>query len=582
MVRGEINSLIKKAIREVQKEKKLPKFKIDEVLVENPGNEKFGDYATNVAMQISKILKKDPMEIAEIIKSQITNYKLQTKYPEGKHLASYGAGKTQNTNKSKIFERIEIASPGFINFFISKEYLQKQVLDILKKGEKFGDLDIGKKKKIHPVKSSLRRGVRPSGEQFNRVQIEFISANPTGPLTIGNTRGGPFGDVLGNIFKKAGFKVERAYYVNDFGNQILALGHSVLKDKEAVYKGEYIDKLQKRIKEKEPYKAGQKAAKIIINEMIKKTVKKIGIKYDEWFLESHLHRLGEVDKVIQFLKKKKLVYKKEGALWFKSSKYGDNRDRVLVKKDGSKTYLAGDIAYHRYKFEKKKFEQVIDIWGADHYGDVLGLKAGIEALGYKSKLEIILHQFVTLFEKGERVRMSKRKGVYFTMDELLNEVGSDVMRFFFLQKSINTHLNFDLDLAKEQSEKNPVYYVQYAHARIHSILAKITNHKLQIPNKSQITNSKLKKLNHSTELSLIKQLIRFPEVIEDTVKDYQVQRLPQYALDLSAVFHQFYRDCRVISENKELSQARLALILATEIVLKGVLDLMRVSAPKKM
>ncbi|MCK4453911.1 arginine--tRNA ligase [Candidatus Parcubacteria bacterium] len=549
MVRGKINNLIKKAIKNAQKEKELPKFKIDEVSIEHPEQEKYGDYSTNIAMQISKILKKDPMEIAIILSEKL------------------------KMKSEKFLEKIEIVEPGFINFFISKEYLQKQVLDILKKGEKFSDLDIGKKKKI---------------------QIEFISANPTGPLTIGNARGGPFGDVLGNIFKKAGFKIEKAYYVNDFGNQILALGHSVLKDKEAVYKGKYIDELHKRIlarsntrsvlggKEKDPYKAGQKAAKIIIDEIIKKTVKKMGIKYDEWFWESQLHKTGKVDEIIEFLKKKKLVYKKDGALWFKSSKYGDNRDRVLVKQDGSKTYLTGDIAYHRYKFEKKKFNKVINIWGADHYGDISGLKAGTEALGHKDKLDIILHQFVTILRKGEKQRMSKRKGVYFTINELLDEISSDVMRFFFLQKSINTHLNFDIALAKEQSEKNPVYYIQYAFARIQSILAKIPNPKFQIPNKSQIPNPKLELLKHPSELNLIKQLIKFPEVVEDTAKDYQVQRLPQYAFDLAAAFHQFYRDCRVVSEDENFSQARLALALATKTVLKSVFDLMGISAPKKM
>ena len=559
MVRGKINNLIKKAIKNAQKEKELPKFKIDEVSIEHPEQEKYGDYSTNIAMQISKILKKDPMEIAIILSEKL------------------------KMKSEKFLEKIEIVEPGFINFFISKEYLQKQVLDILKKGEKFSDLDIGKKKKI---------------------QIEFISANPTGPLTIGNARGGPFGDVLGNIFKKAGFKIEKAYYVNDFGNQILALGHSVLKDKEAVYKGKYIDELHKRIlarsntrsvlggKEKDPYKAGQKAAKIIIDEIIKKTVKKMGIKYDEWFWESQLHKTGKVDEIIEFLKKKKLVYKKDGALWFKSSKYGDNRDRVLVKQDGSKTYLTGDIAYHRYKFEKKKFNKVINIWGADHYGDIPGLKAGTEALGHKDKLDIILHQFVTILRKGEKQRMSKRKGVYFTIDELLDEISSDVMRFFFLQKSINTHLNFDIALAKEQSEKNPVYYIQYAYARIHSILAKSEirwtrsglpeglHPKSETISKSKFQNSKL--LKHPSELKLIKELIRFPEVVEDIVKDYQVQRVPQYAFDLANVFHQFYRDCRVITEDKALFQSRLALIEAVKIVLKNTLDLMGISAPKKM
>ena len=518
MVRKEIEKLVRKAISEAQKEKKLPKFEIGKISLERPENQKYGDYSSNIAMQTAK---SQPLEIADIIKLKV--------------------------ERSELFEKVEIAGPGFINFFISKQYLQKQVEEILKKREKFADLDIGKGKKI---------------------QIEFISANPTGPLTVGNGRGGPFGDVLAAILEKVGFKVERAYYVNNYGKQILALGHSVLKDKEAVYKGEYIDKLYKTIKSRDPYKTGEEAAGIII-QMIKKSVDKMGIKFDEWFFENQLHQSGEIDKTIELLKKKKLVYEEEGALWFKAKKYGDIRDRVLVKKDGSKTYLAGDIAYHRYKL--KKFDKVIDVWGADHYGDMAGLKAALDALGYKGRLEILLHQFVTILRKGEKIRMSKRKGVYFTMEELLDQAGSDAVRFFFLQKSINTHLNFDLDLAKEQSEKNPVYYAQYAYARINSILAK---------SDMGTGEQDLSLLVHPSELSLIKQLIRFPEVIEDTVNDYQVQRLAQYALDLAASFHKFYQACRVLGVPE--IKARLALISGVKIVLKNTFDLMGISAPEKM
>ena len=534
MAREEIIKLIEKSIKELQKAKKMPKFDIPEIKIEHPEEKIHGDYSTNIAMVIVKPVKKNPLEIAEIINNQllIINKKL------------------------KLFKKIEIAKPGFINFFLSKEYLQRQVDEILKQGEKFGNLNLGKNKK---------------------VQVEFISANPTGPLTVGNARGGPFGDVLGNILEKAGFKVEKAYYINDYGMQILALGHSVLKDREAQYKGDYIDYLNKKIKEKDPYRAGEMAAKIIIKEMIKKTTERMGIKYDEWLSETALHQSSQVDKVLKFLEKKDLVYEKEGAKWFKSTKYGDERDRVLVKADGWKTYLAGDIAYHRYKFEKKKFDKVIDIWGADHYGDVAGLQGGVEALSHQGKLDIILLQFVTILEKGIEKKISKRKGTYVAMDELLDEVGSDVTRFLFLQKSADTHLNFDLTLAKEQSEKNPVYYVQYAHARICSILRKCGKFEIRISN---IENLKL--LSHPSELALIKQLIRFPEIIEDTAKDYQVQRLPQYAIDLATVFHQFYRDCKVLTQDRSLSNARLGLVLATKTVLKNTLNLMGVSAPEKM
>jgi len=533
MIREKISKLIQKSIKELQKEGTFPEFEVPEIEVEYPKEKAHGDYSTNITMVIAKLIKKEPMEIATLLGSRVQ-----------------GLG-------SRFFEKVEVAEPGFINFFLSKEYLQQQVGEILKQGEKFGNLKTGKDKKL---------------------QVEFISANPTGPLTVGNSRGGPFGDTLGNVLKKAGFEIEKAYYINDYGMQILALGHSVLKDSEAKYKGDYIDHLNKIIKEKDTYKAGEKAAKIIIKEMIKGTTDRMGIKYDKWISETKLHNLSFVEKILEILKKKNLLYEKEDALWFKSSKFGDERDRVLVKKDGWKTYLAGDIALHYYKFEKKKFDKVINIWGADHAGDVPGLQAGVSAIGHTGKLDIILLQFVTLFEKKERLKMSKRLGIYVTMDELLNEVGIDVARFFFLQKSADTHLNFDLNLAKEQSEKNPVYYVQYAHARICSILKKcqMKNEKF----KMKIQN--LKSLNHPSELELMKQLIKFPEVIEDTAKDYQVQKIPQYALDLAAVFHRFYRDCRVLTENGSLRKARLALVLVTKIVLKNILDLMGISAPEKM
>jgi len=535
MTRQKIRDLIQKTIEAAQKEKKLPSFKIPEILVKRPEEKTHGDYATNIALQTGKTLQKNPMEIANLL------------------------GLRFKVKGLRCLDKVDVAEPGFINFFLSKEYLQKQVLEILKQGENFGQLKIGKDKK---------------------VQVEFISANPTGPLTVGNARGGPFGDVLGNVLKNAGFKVEKAYYINDYGMQILALGHSALKDSEAKYKGDYIDYLNKKIKEKEkekekdPYRVGEIAAKIIIDEMIKKTVDKMGIKFAEWFSENSLHKSGQVDKVLEFLEKKGLIYEKERAKWFRSSKYGDERDRVVMKADGWKTYLAGDLAYHRYKFEKKKFDKVINIWGADHVGDVVGLQAGVEALGHKSKLDIILLQFVSLLEKKEKLKMSKRAGIYVTMDELLNEIPLDVIRFFFLQKSADTHLNFDLSLAKEQSQKNPVFYVQYAHARICAILRKF--------GKYEVRSTNFKLLNHPSELNLIKQLIRLPEIIDDTAKDYQAQRLPQYAIDLATIFHQFYRDCKVLSEAKGLRQARLSLVLATKIVLKNTLELMGISAPERM
>jgi len=497
--------------------------------VEVPENKNYGDYATNVALIFSRQARDkwpNPTRLAEEIKSKIS---------------------------SEIFEKIEIIN-GFINFFLKSEFLQEQIKEILKQGNKFGKTDISKEQK---------------------VQIEFISANPTGPLTVANGRGGPMGDVLANIFSTAGYKTEKEFYINDSGVQIEILGHSILNDEKAQYKGEYIEKLSKQISAQggDPYKIGQEAAKIIVEEMIKKTTDKLGIKYNKWFFESDLHKKDLPDKIIKILKKQDLLYEKEGATWFKSTNFGDTRDRVLIKKDGMKTYLANDIAYHYNKFKERKFDKVINIWGADHHGDVPGLMAGVEAIGYKGKLEIILHQFITVLEKGEKVKMSKRLGTFIPLDELLNSVGSDVVRFFFLMHSADRHMDFDLDLAKEKSDKNPVYYVQYAYARINSILRKTKTH---------FSIEKLDLLNHQSEKELIKCLIKLPEIIEDIAKDYQVQRLPNYAIESATAFHRFYTDCQVLGEEKELEKARLALLMATKFVLSSVLDLMGISKPEKM
>jgi arginyl-tRNA synthetase len=529
MIREEIRKIIEKSIKELQKKGVFSAFDIPKIQVEQPEVKSRGDYATNIAMAIARENKKSPVETAENFKNQILSL------------------------KSGIFEKIEIASPGFTNFFISKEYLQKQVEEILKKKDKFFQLNIGKGKKVN---------------------VEFISANPTGPLTLGNGRGGFCGDVLTNVLNKAGYKAKREYYINDVGEQIRKLGHSVINDAAAVYKGEYIDNLRKRVKGDNPDEVGQKAGKIILEEMIKPSVKRMGIKFDVWFSEKELYNKKEVKKVLEWLRNKDLAYEKDGALWFKSTKFKDDKDRVLIKANGETTYVASDAAYLKDKFNRG-FEHLIYVWGADHYGYIERVKAMAEALGYKKEqTDFIIMQLVKLFEAGQEVRMSKRTGVYVVLDELIDEVGLDVARFFFLTKNPDTHLNFDLDLAKQQSEKNPVYYIQYAHARICSILRKINNLKPQTSN--------LKLLNHPNELELIKKLIQLPEIIEDTAIDYQVQRLPQYAVELATIFHQFYQKCWVITENKELSRNRLSLVLATKIVLKNTLDLMGISAPEKM
>jgi arginyl-tRNA synthetase len=520
MIKKQIKKNIETAIK-----KAFPKINDYSIEIECPILREHGDYSSNIAFFLARRLKKSPEKIANLLIDKIQN--------------------------EKIFKKVFFKKPGFINFILSEKVLRRELKNILEEKEGYGDLKIGKGKK---------------------VEVEFISANPTGPLTVGNARGGPLGDTLANVFSKAGFKTEKAYYINNYGNQIEVLGHSVLKDEKATYKGNYINELNKKITEQDPYIVGQQAAIEIIKK-IKETVKKINIEYDEWISEKELHESGRVDKVIEFLKDKKLIYKKDGAVWFRSSNFGDKRDRVLIKSDGTKTYLAGDIALHDYKFNKKGFDKVINVWGADHHGDVPGLEAAVEALGYKGRLETILLQFVTLFDGQKKIKMSKRAGNYVTMRELIEEVGSDVIRFFFLQRSADKHLDFDLKLAKEKSKDNPVYYIQYAHARMCSILKKVENQKI---------GSDFLQLQHPSELNLIKQLIRYPEVIEEIVQDYQVHKITQFALELAQSFSGFYRDCHVLNDNQQIQQDRIALVRATKIVLKDCLEVMGISSPNKM
>lgn len=521
MLRKNLEILIRECL---QKDKELSAFANEKFLIEVPEDKGFGDYSINLAMILAKKAGKSPRELAEKLKQSLQN---------------------------EMFEKIEVAGPGFVNFFISKEFLEKELKVILKEKKRYGSIDIGKNKKVN---------------------VEFVSANPTGPLTVGNARGGIIGNVLSNILDKAGWKVTREYYFNDAGGQIDVLGHSVLKDDQAAYKGSYIDELHDKLDGGDPRHIGKEAAKILI-EGIKKTTKRMGIEFDVWTAEGRdIREKKKVEKIIDWLKEKNLTFEQEGALWFKSTQFGDDKDRVLIKSDGEPTYFAVDCAYHKNKLAERKFDKAINIWGADHYGDVPRVKGFVKALGYENKLEILIHQFVRVIKDGQEVRMSKRTGNYITVDELLDEAGLDVTVFFFLMKSIDTHLNFDLNLAKEQSDRNPVYYIQYAYARICSIIKKTGSSR----------NANLELLVHPSEIALMKQLFRFPEMVEDTARDYQIQRLPQYALDLANSFHHFYHDCRVITEDKELSKARLALVVAASIILENVLKTMGVSAPEKM
>jgi arginyl-tRNA synthetase len=534
MTRSEISKLMEKSIKTCQREGFFPEFSVPEIKIERPKEKLHGDYSTNVAIVIAKIVKKNPLEIAETIKSKIKN------------------------QKSKIFDIVKVAKPGFINFFLSKEYLQSQVEKILEKGKKFGELDLGKGKK---------------------VQVEFISANPTGPLHIGNGRGAFFGDTLSNVLEKAGFGVTREYYVNDAkaNTQVRILGQTAL-GKGITYLTSNlkskIEKLKPKLKRiSDDGEAGHLLAQEIRKDIKDFIEKKLKLNIDNWLSEEGLYQESKIDKAYKLLKKKNLVYKKEGAEWLKTSEFGDEKDRVIIRKDGLPTYLLSDVAYHKDKFDRG-FQKIINVWGADHQGHVSKMKAVAKMLDFKGDLDILITQLVRL----RTGKLSKRKGEIITLEWLVDEVGLDATRLFYLIKSLDTQMEFDVELAKEKSEKSPVFYVQYAYARISSILKKIgiKNKKLKIITKN------LKLLKHPSELDLIKQLIRLPELVADTSKDYQVQRLPQYAIDLATSFHQFYRDCRVLTENKPLSEARLALILATKTVLKNTLSLMGISAPERM
>jgi arginyl-tRNA synthetase len=559
-MKKEIRELVEKAIFALQKEKVFPDFKVPGIEVMATKEEKFGDYTTNVAMVLAKRIKKKPIDIAEAIISVIASEAKQSQKYDG-----IAAVAMLPRNDNNIFSKIEVAEPGYINFYLSEKYLRGIVKEINKSAGKFGNNQIGK------------------GLKLNN---EFISANPTGPLHLGNGRGGFYGDTLSNILRKSSFDVTNEYYVNDAGEQVIKLGHSVLKDSEAVYSGDYIDELNSKFSNiKEISEVGKKAADYILENIIKKTVEeKMKVKFDVWFSERELHKNNSIEKAIDKLKEKSLTYEKDGALWLKTTDFGDDKDRVLIKKDGNKTYLASDCGYILNKKERN-FDKIIEIWGADHHGYISRFRSAAEALGFaKENVKFIIVQLVRLVKDGKEARMSKRAGNVVYIDELIDEVGYDVTRFFFLMYSPDTHMNFDLGLARERSEKNPVYYVQYAHARISSILQKsqIKRGSTSLDLNDQ-KRSNLDLLTHEKELSLIKELNKFPELIEEIAENYEVHKLPHYAIGLADKFHSFYDQCRVIDEaNPELSSARLELVKAVRIVLAETLRLMGINAPDKM
>ena len=540
------NAVLKAGLAE---EKELP-----DVILETPKEKVHGDYSTNMAMQLARIAKKAPRQIAEEIIAQFEKEKVHV-------------------------EKIEVAGPGFINFFMDNHYLTDLIPDILKQGGTYGKTDYGKGEKI---------------------QVEFVSANPTGDLHLGHARGAAVGDALSNILSAAGYDVTREYYINEAGSQIRNLALSIEAryfealgmEKELPedgYRGQDIIEIGKELAEKYGDKyvhmPEEERLKFFRDYGLKKEMEKIekdladyGVKFDVWFSESSLYE-SKIDEAIKVLDEKGQIYEKDGALWLKTEQYGDDKDRVLRKSDGSYTYFMPDIAYHRDKFARG-FDKVINIWGADHHGYVARMKAAMEAIGIDpERLEVIILQMVQLYKGGKKVKMSKRTGKAVTMRELVEEVGLDATRYFFIMRSPDTHLDFDLDLAVSESNENPVYYAQYAHARICSILRQSEELGISF----HADNLNLDLIREEKEYDLLKMLGAFPQVIIDAAEKRAPHRVTNYIQELASTFHSFYNAVKVLNEeNPEQTKARLALVKAVQITLKNALSLIGVQAPERM
>lgn len=559
-MKKQITENIKKALKSLQDSQFLPVFEMPEIEISYPKESKFGDYTTNVAMILAKKIGQNPIEIANKILETLKSLPSSV-------LWTSSLSKGEETIE-KIFDKIEVVAPGYINFYLSKKYLQNRIVEINEQKENFGNSKIG-------------NGIK--------INNEFISANPTGPLHLGNGRGGFCGDSLSRVLRKAGFDVTNEYYVNDAGEQVMKLGHSVLRDGKAVYGGEYINELNRKYgNASDVHEVGQKAAIDILENIIKKTAQeKMQIDFNEWMSEKKIQDEKFVERAIEIFREKKLTLEAEGALWLRTTDFGDDKDRVLIKKDGQKTYFASDCGYILNKIERS-FDKIIEIWGADHHGYINRFKSAAEALGFaKENIKFIIVQLVRLVKDGKEARMSKRAGNVVHIDELIDEVGHDVARFFFLMYSPDTHMNFDLELAKERSEKNPVFYVQYAHARMCSIIRKAEETFLpgrQAKTEIQDTDkANFELLVHEKELDLIKELNKFPELVIEVSEIYAVHKLPHYAIKLADKFHSFYNDCKVLDEdNLEISRARLEVVKAAKIVLEETLNLIGVGAPEKM
>lgn len=578
LAKQQVKETVMNALGRLVAEGKIEAVPLPAFNVERPADVSHGDFSCNAAMASAKALRNNPRAIGQMIAD---------------------AAVLEGT----VFEKIEVAGPGFLNFFISPLWFNETVGEVISSGGDYGKTELGKGK---------------------RVLVEFVSANPTGPMHIGNARGGALGDSLSSVLQFAGYEVEREFYVNDAGNQIEKFGKSlsirymqiadgnksdviasygdddvcrkIFEDEENfpmpedVYKG--VDIIEHaynfyKINGDKFVNADEESRKSALVEYalplnidgLEKDLAKYRIVYDTWFRESSLHKGGAVKQIVDMLTEKGQTYEKDGAIWFKASDFGDDQDRVLVRANGIPTYFVPDIAYHYNKLVTRGFDKAIDILGADHHGYIARMKAALTALGVDaSKLDIVIMQMVMLVRNGETVKLSKRSGKAITLSTLLDEVPIDAARFFFNLRDPNTHLEFDLELAIEESSNNPVFYVQYAHARICSILRRMEEEGTGYRN---IPVSELN-FNHPAELALIRHIAALPNCINEAAKDYNPSKITKYLCDLAQLFHKFYDNCKIKGEEENILQSRLSLCVATKTVFKNLLDLLKVDAPEKM
>ena len=528
--RGTIQRSVRKSIQELEKRGSLPSASFG-IRFEKPQRKDLGDYSVSIAMQMASLTGRKPKTIAKILREELL----------------------KDEKLAKIVQDIRVAPPGFINFYLSPNHLRDKLYVIFN--------------------GKWRRGF---SDRKKSVNIEFGSVNPTGELHVGHARTFFYGDVLAAIMNFAGFKVTKEYYVNNArqSSQIKELGKTAL-GKGTSYKGPYLSRKMREHSAKLSRLKSYEVAGYFISAKIQKDIEnvlknKAGVKFDIWTEEEDLYKKGEVGKIMREFGKRGLIYKNEGAIWLKTSKYGDRQDQVLVRSSGEHTYFLTDMAYHRRK-AGRGYQKMIDIWGADHHGHVRRMKAALSILGIKN-VEMLIAQFVRL--KGG-AKLSKRKGVIVTIEDLIDIAGIDAVRFFFLTKSLDSQMEFDVKLARKQSQKNPVYYIQYTHARICGILRKLKN-------TEGIKKADLSVLKEEGELDLIRKIVSFSDIVKDTAEDHQVHRLSNYTLELAQEFNQFYRDFKVITEDEEQKKARWVLTVASGMIMKQCLDLLGIKAPERM